>query len=923
MASQDPQGFRGRLSERDMLDRLLQNVRGGQSAVLVIRGEAGVGKTALLRYAAAQASGFRLAQIAGVESEMELPFAGLHQLCAPMLAGLDALPEPQQRALSVALGVSSGDVPDRFLVALATLSLLAEVAEEQPMLCFVDDAQWLDGASSQILGFVARRLLAESVALIFAVREEADERELVGLPELSLGGLDDDDARALLATVIPGRLDERVRDRIVAETRGNPLALLELPRGLSAAQLAGGFGLPDVLPLSGRIEESFLRRLDALPEETHLLLLVAAADPVGDPALLWRVAGLLEIGRAALEPAERAGLLDVGEQVRFRHPLVRSALYRSAAAEDRQRAHGVLAQAIDAELEPDRRVWHRAHATTGPDEDVADELERSAGRAQARGGVAAAAAFLGRAVDLTADPARRAQRTLAAAQVNVEAGGFDAALGLLATAEAGPLDALGRARMDLLRAEVAYSQDRGSDAPPLLLRAAKTLEPLDPRLARETYLDALGAAVFAGGLAITGGLLDVSRAAMAGPGAPDPPRPSDLLLDGFALLFTEGRAAAAPVLERAATAFSGEEVPTEEALRWGWLATMAAAVMWDYEACAAAAAREVQLARDSGALAVLAVGVNILGQAVALGGDFAKTAALVAEAEAVNEATGAQVMPYAALVLAAFRGHEAEATSLIETTIKQATASGQGTAVQEALWATAVIANAAGRYEDALAPAELASDDTPELVVSAWALCELIEAAARTGKESLAAAALARLVARTDESEGSWGRGLEARSRALLSEGKAAESHYCKAIELLRSAGLRPDLARSHLLYGEWLRRENRRVDARAQLRTAHEMFVTMGADGFAERARRELLATGEKVRKRREDTRDELTPQEEHIAGLARDGHTNSEIGAQLFLSPRTVEWHLRKVFAKLGISSRKGLRDALPSRDREATPA
>jgi len=924
MAAERPQAFRGRTSEREALDRMLQNVRGGQSAVLVIRGEAGVGKTALLRYAAGQASGFRLAQIGGVESEMELPFAGLHQLCAPMLERLDALPEPQQRALSVALGLSSGDPPDRFLVALATLSLLAEVAEEQPLLCFVDDAQWLDGASGQVLGFVARRLLAESVAMMFAVRKEADERELVGLPELSLGGLDAEDARALLATVIPGRLDERVRDRIVGETRGNPLALLELPRGLSAAQLAGGFGLPDVLPLSGRIEESFVRRLEVLPDETRLLLLVAAADPVGDPALLWRAAGLLEVGAAAFEPAERAGLLEVGEQVRFRHPLVRSALYGSASTQERRRVHGVLAEVTDAALEPDRRAWHRAHATPGPDEDVAEELERSAGRAQARGGVAAAAAFLGRAVELTADPTHRAERTLAAAQLNVEAGAFDTALGLLAAAEAGPLDELGRARMDLLRAEVAYSQDRGSDAPPLLLRAATALEHLDPQLARETYLDAFGAAVFAGGMASTGSLLDVSRAAMAAPPpTTHPPRPADLLLDGFALLFTKGREAAAPMLERATNAFAGDEVSSEEVLRWGWLATMAAAVMWDYKTCVAIATREVQLARDSGALAVLAVGVNILGQAVAMGGDFAKAGSLVAEAEAVNVATEAHVMPYAALVLAAFRGQEAEASGLIETTIREATAGGQGTAVQEAHYATAVVANAAGRYEIAVEAAELASDDTPELVVSAWALSELVEAATRSGNAQLAAAALGRLAARTDHSDGNWGLGLEARSRALLSDGDVAERHYCEAIDRLGAAGLRPDLARSHLLYGEWLRRENRRVDARAQLRTAHEMLTTMGADGFAERARRELLATGEKVRKRRDDTRDELTPQEEHIARLASDGQTNSEIGAQLFISPRTVEWHLRKVFTKLGISSRKGLHDAMPSGDRQATTA
>ena len=923
MATQRPQALRGRDGERDRLDQLLDNVRNGQSAVLVVRGEAGVGKTALLRYAAGRASEFRVAHIAGVESEMELPFAGLHQLCAPMLAQLDALPEPQQHALSVALGVSSGAAPDRFLVGLAVLSLLSEVAGERPLLCFVDDAQWLDGASGQVLGFVARRLLAESVALVFAVREPNEDRELAGLPQLPLGGLDEEDARALLATVIPGRLDERVRDRIVGETRGNPLALLELPRGLSTAQLAGGFGLPDVVPLSGRIEESFLRRLEGFPADTRLLVLVAAAEPVGDPALLWRAAERLGVAGPALEPAERAGLLKVGARVQFRHPLVRSAVYRSGSDRDRQRVHGALADVTDVTLEPDRRAWHRAQATPGPDEEVAAELEQSAGRAQARGGLAAAAAFLGRAAALTEDPARRAERTLAAAQVNLQAGAFEAALALLAAAEAGPLDELGQARLDLLRAEVAFAQNRGSDAPSLLLRAAETLAPLDARLARETYLDAWSAALFAGDMATTGSLLDVSRAALATPRPADPQRPCDLLLDGFALLFTEGRGAGAPVLERAAAAFAGPEVSVEEVLRWGWLATAASVAVWDYDTCLAAATREVQLARDSGALEVLAVGVNVLGQAVALSGDFAKAGLLVTEADAVTEATGTRVAPYGALVLAAYRGREADLSGLIDATIREATAGGQGIAVQYALWASSVISNAHGRYEAALAAAMRASEDTPELFVSAWALSEQVEAASRCGKPDQAADALGLLAEHADAGGTDWALGLVARSRALVSEGGAAERLHREAIERLGSTRLRPDLARAHLLYGEWLRRENRRVDAREQLRTAHEMLAAMGAEGFAERAGRELVATGEKVRKRRDDTRDELTPQEEHIARLARDGMTNPEIGAQLFISPRTVEWHLRKVFTKLGISSRKALHDVLPGHDREAAPA
>ena len=626
MAAHRPPAFRGRSSERELLDRLLDNVRGGQSAVLVIRGEPGVGKTAILHYCARQASGFRIARIAGVESEMELPFAGLHQLCAPLLEGLDALPQPQQVALRVALGLESGDAPDRFLVALAALSLLAEVAVERPLLCFVDDTQWLDAASGQVLGFVARRLLAESVAIVFAVRDEAERRELVDLPELLLEGLEEEDARSLLATVIPGRLDERVRDRIVAETRGNPLALLELPQGLSTAQLAGGFGLPEPLHLSGRIEQSFQRRLEELPDDTRLLLLVAAAEPVGDPALMWRAAMRLGVTRTALEPAARTGLVDVGAQVRFRHPLVRSAVYRSASDLERQTAHGALAEVTDGALEPDRSVWHRAQATRAPDEDVAAELERSAARAQARGGLAAAAAFLGRAADLTTDESRRAQRMLAAAEFSLHAGAFDAALGLLAAAQAGSLDELGQARVDLLHAQLAYAHNRGSDAPLLLLQAARTLETLDVRLSRETYLDAWSAALFAGRLASAGRLIDVSEAVRTAPGPGDSPRPCDLLLDGFALVFTEGRLAATPVLQSAATAFAGSDISVEEVLRWGWLATAAAVFVWDYDTCLAVATREVQLARESGALEVLAVGVNVLGQAVALGGDFATTA---------------------------------------------------------------------------------------------------------------------------------------------------------------------------------------------------------------------------------------------------------------------------------------------------------
>jgi DNA-binding CsgD family transcriptional regulator len=922
MAARGPPVLLGRANERQALDQLLENVRGGQSAVLVVHGEAGVGKTALLHYCASQASGFRVAAIAGVESEMELPFAGLHQLCAPMLGRLDALPEPQRAALCVALGLSSGPAPDRFLVALATLSLLAEVAVERPLLCLVDDAQWLDAASGQVLGFVARRLLAESVALLFAVRDPTDERELAGLPELALGGLPDHDARTLLATVIPGRRDERVRDRLVAETRGNPLAILELPRGLTATQLPGGFGLLGAHALSGRIEESFLRRLAALPEEARLLLLVAAAEPVDDPLLVWRAAERLGIALSAASAVEAEGLLAIGERVTFLHPLVRSAVYRSASPQQRRAVHLALAEVTDAEVDADRRAWHLAAAAPGPDEQVASELERSAGRAQARGGLAAAAAFLHRSVALTRDPARRTDRALAAAQASLHAGAFDAALGLLAAAEAGPLDRLQRARVDLLRGQVA-SASAGTDAPAQLLKAAARLEPLDPSLARETYLDAWGAALFAGHLAGSANLVDVSEAARSAPPPTDPPHPSDLLLDGLALLITDGRAAAAPTLRRAVNAFRGEEISVEKGLQWGVLASCAAVELWDFESWDAVITRQMELARDAGALAPFSIALNGEGIVVTWRGDFAAAARVVVEADAVTEATGTRIAPYGGMLLAAFRGREAEARALIDATIKGAIAGGEGLAVQYAHWTTAVLYNGLGRYEPALRAARQASEDTTELFLAAWALPELIEASVRSGKTQLGAGALERLAEAIAAAGTDWGLGIEARSRALLSDGEAAEGLHREALDRLSRTRLRPELARAHLLYGEWLRRENRRVDARAQLRTAHQLFTAIGMEAFAERARGELLATGEKVRKRTVETRDELTAQERQIARLARDGLSNPEIGARLFLSPRTVEWHLHKVFAKLGIRSRRELALALPASDAELVTA
>jgi len=895
----------GRRVERDALEGLLAAVRGGQSGVLVICGEAGIGKTALLESAIGSASGFLLARAVGVESEMELAFAALQQLCAPMLDRLDRLPDPQQDALGVAFGLRVGDAPDRFLVGLAVLSLFSEVAEERPLLCVVDDAQWLDRASAQALVFVARRLLAESIALVFVTREPGDELE--GLPKLAVAGLASGDARALLSSALGVPVDEHVRERIVAETRGNPLALLELPRGLTPAELAGGFGLPDAPRLSGRIEDSFRRRLAELPAETQRLLLVAAAEPVGDPVLVWRAAERLGIGVQAAR--HTAGLLEIGARVTFRHPLVRSAVYRAASTEERQAVHRALADATDNEVDPDRRAWHLAHATPGFDEEAASALERSAGRAQARGGLAAAAAFLERAATLTPEPSRRAGRALAAAQAKQQAGAFEAALGLLAIAESGPLDELRRAQVDLLRAQVAFALSRGSDAPPLLLKAAKRLEPLDLRLARDTYLEALTAVFFPGRLASTEIVLETARAARAAPGS-HAPRAPDLLLDGLALLITDGYVAGAPTLRRAIEGFRDEATSRGEGRRWLWLASRVAAFLWDDENWDMLSARFVQLARDAGALSALPLALTIRTGMHLFAGRLAIASSLVDELAAVNEATGAGLVAYAPVTLAAAKGREAEAVRLIDAATHEIVRRGGKQGLTSIHLATAVLYNGLGRYDEALAAAQQAVEDSLAVRLSTWGLVELIEAAVRSGKAEVAVDELGRLSEMTAASGTDWALGVEARSRALLSDGEAAERLYRQAIERLERTRVRVELARAHLLYGEWLRRERRRLDAREQLRTAHELFTEFGMEAFAERARIELEATGEHARKRTAETRDDLTPQEAQISRLAADGATNQEIAAQLFISPSTVDYHLRKAFRKLGIKSRRQLK-------------
>jgi DNA-binding CsgD family transcriptional regulator len=901
-----------RHTERSALDSLIASARGRAGSALVLRGEPGIGKTALLDYAIESASGFRIARAGGVESEMELAFAALHQLCAPMLDRLERLPGPQCDALGVAFGLRAGEAPDRFLVGLAVLSLLAEVAAEQPLLCVVDDAQWLDRASAQALAFAARRLLAEPVALIFAAREPGGE--FAGLPEQLVQGLEDTDARALLGSFLRVPLDEQVRDRILAEMRGNPLALAELPRGLTPEELAGGFGVLSAPALPDRIEQTFLRRCHALPPAARQLLLVAAAEPTGDPVLVWRAAGRLGIRPAAAAAAEAGGLLVIGARVMFRHPLVRSAVYRAAAAQERRAVHQALAEATDPEADPDRRAWHLAEAAPGPDEEAAAELERSAGRAQARGGVAAAAAFLERAVALTLDPALRADRALAAADAKLQVGAFEAALGLLATAEAGSLDERQRARADLLRGQIAFVFRRGMDAPLLMLKAARQFEPLDAGMARATYLEALSTAMYAGRLAIGGGAREVAEAVRWAPASPQPAGGPDLLLDGLALLITEGYAAGAPVLKRALQAFSSEYISNVEAIPWAWLASHAAVILWDCETWRLLSARQVSRARNAGALVLLSAALNALSIVLIRTGDFAAAAALVTEREEMLEAAGSQfrLYPFGAVQLAAWQGDEAKTTALIESSLTAAVSRGAGLALASIDQATAVLYNGLSRYEEALTAAQQASE-YPQELLSTLILPELIEAAVRSGHAARAADALDLLAETTRAAGTDWALGTEARSRALLSNDQAAEDLYREAIGRLGRTGLRVELARAHLLYGEWLRRQRRRGDARDQLRVAYDIFASAGARAFAERARIELRATGERARKRTAEAQDALTAREAHIARLAGQGASNPEIAAQLYITPATVAYHLRKVFATLGITSRGQLASAL----------
>jgi DNA-binding CsgD family transcriptional regulator len=908
------------------LDELVAAVKPGACQVLVLRGEAGVGKTALLDYVAAQAGSFHVLQVSGIESDMELAYAGLQQLCAPLFGHLDALPEPQRRALDVAFGRGTGSAPDRFLVGLAVLSLFAAAAQDRPLLGIVDDAQWLDQVSVQTLAFVARRLLAEPVALIFGVRDHPEL--LAGLPELAVEGLTDADARDLLDSVMLAGMDPRVRERVVAETRGLPLAILEVPRSISATELAGGFWISGKRSSPAAVEQSYVRRIQALPPATQQLLLVAAAEPLGDAALFLRAATQLEIPVAELAPAEADELIEFGARIRFRHPLIRSAAYRAADLAHRRAAHRALADSTDAQTDPDRRAWHAAQAAAGPDDEIAAALEHSALRAQRRGGIAAAATFLERATALTADSGRRAARALAAAQAKRDAADTDSAHELLAIAELGDLSAAQRAHASRLRAQMDFVRSRSgeagapkvADTAPPLLDAAKRLATLDDYSSREGYLEAIAALMYGGRFADPVALRDAAEAAL--PAITDEAgllRPVDLLLKGMAERIIGGYGAGTASLRRALDGMCAQ-VDSDVVAVGRWLRVpgfpilqeSAAHELWDEAALQHLSTSAVRHARESGALDGLPRALTYRAGIHLIAGEFGTAEQVIEEADAITAATGHKSpVRYHSVLLAAWRGDATTALKLINTATADGISRGEGRLHSLTGYALAVLHNGLAQYDEAYAAARDASS-FPDLGFHGWCLYELVEAGTRTGNQEDVRHALVTLQSTAGASETDWGLGALASAKAMLADDDVAEDLFTEAVERLSRTGVVVHLARTRLIFGEWLRRNNRRTDARRELTAAHEAFIGIGAQGFAERARRELLATGEKVRTREARTGADLTAQEAQIAQLAADGLTNQEIGAQLFISSHTVEWHLRKVFAKLGITSRRQLRTA-----------
>ncbi|KDN81668.1 AAA family ATPase [Kitasatospora cheerisanensis] len=886
-------------ADRDALAALVADARAGRGGAAVVRGEAGIGKTTLLRHVTDGLPDVRLLRVNGAEFEAEFAYAAVHQLTRPLHDRIERLPATQRDDLSVALGLRDGGTPSRFAVGLALLGLLADAAAERPVVCVVDDAQWLDRASAQVLAFVARRVVDDPVALVFGLRDPHAVAELAGLTELTLSRLPDRTARQLLAAGLPGPLDEQVRERILAEARGNPLALLELPRRLGPAGLAGGFGLPTPVSPANRIEQSYQERAARLSPGARTLLLVAAAEPLGDPALLWRAADLLGVGPDAGPEAETSELIELGGQSRFRHPLVRSAVYTAASPAERRRVHGALAEATDPVTAPDRRSWHRAQAASRPDADVAADLLRSAERARRRGGAAAEAAFLEQAAALTADPRLRAERSLAAARAALEAGSFENAVALVEAAERGPIDTAGRVEAELLRGRAAFFRDGAADAVGHLIRAAE----LDPGRARLHLLDALQAGLVVGRASLAA--RDALAAARRAPAAAGEPTTADHLLDAL-VGYLDGELAAIPRLLALMS-----DVDDPHLARRLSLTALLAVELWDIALEDRLATRAVDAARADGALMILPVGLWMRAMAAVQRGDLLGASALNSEADGIAEVTGVPPHWYGRLFAAALRGAPAEAGPLFDRVLAESHARRKGMLTATTHAAAAFCANGLADHRAALGSARLALAEG-DLSTSSLALPELVEAAVRCGEDGLAREAFARLSEHASAAGTDWALGVRATLAALLSD--RPEALHAEAVTRLDAAGTRVWHGRALLHRGAWLRRDGRRQEAREALRAAHELFTAMGAEGFAERARAELAATGEQPRPPAALGAVELlTGQELNIARLVATGATSREVADRLFLSPRTIDAHLRSVFKKLDITSRRQLPDAL----------
>jgi DNA-binding CsgD family transcriptional regulator len=906
----------GREVECKEIDLLLTDVRSGTSGALVLRGEAGMGKTTLLDYALSSATGMHTVRVAGMQSENEFSFGALHRLLVPFMDRIESLPARQREAIWTAFGVAAGPAPDRFLVGLAALTVLAEAARERPLICIVDDAHWIDRESLDVLGLIARRLFAERVVMLFAARVSSAAVVTVGPPPLEgvraldILGLDEQAARQLITALVPCPVDPAVALKIAEGTGGCPLAVREVVSGLRRDQLSGHQPLPDPLTVGSALERHFLCQVELLPTDTQTALLLVAAESSRDPFLLRRACAALSVDIRALEPAREAELLAPSYEVTFRHPLIRSAVYNGAHVEKRRAAHLALAEATDGVLHPEARAWHLSRATSGPDEGTAVLLAQCAAKARSRGRYSEAAALWARTAELTAEPAEAARSLLEAAEAYFVGGAVEASEDALTRAEQDLATPLLRAQALRLDAQLKTFV-APSETPSLLLNVATAFEALDIGLARDTYAEALAACVVSAQMTSLTTPKDIAVAALNAPSRHDgDPTIEDLLLDAFATRFAFGYVDAVPAYRRCVEWLCAEDSP--HASRWAVFGSKAAEELWDPVGYRVMLQRMERTQRQRGELDALRVTANRLGDYEMWIGQFALADAYHSEtaelAAALGEDSEGWLRNKAELL--AWQGRETEARAVATQILQHPSdVPSVGVVVNSALLGLAVLNIAKGQYREALAYARQLFNIDP-ITHGNHCLREVVEAGARAGDTEIACRALERLEERGQASGTPWALGLVARSRALIAHDALAEEHFREGLEYLASTPIVTEQARTHLLYGEWLRRQGRRTDARSQLQNAYALFADMGADTFAQRAARELGATGARARKRSPDSSSTLTPQELRIARLAASGATSKEIAAELFLSPRTIDAHLRSVFSKVGITSRRQLR-------------